>query len=235
MKKIKYILFAALTALSSLAVAIAATSSEGAIGDNYKPKTGETLWGISARALKDQKSSRPVKEMLKSIIEANKDRYPQLTKNPPLLNSSMNLKIPGSKSVGPNKEAAKVKIPAVIASEGKLAWMDVNSAKAAAKAKNKLILADVYTDWCGWCKVLDKNTFHNPEVEDYISKNFVLMKVNAEDGAAGTEIAKNFQIQGFPTVMVFKANGKVLARIEGYREPPDFLKEVKAAQTAAGK
>ena len=48
------------------------------------------------------------------------------------------------------------------------------------KTAPKKLLVDVYTDWCGWCKVMDKETFPNDTIADYLNKNFYCVKLNAE-------------------------------------------------------
>lgn len=45
------------------------------------------------------------------------------------------------------------------------------------------MLVDLYTDWCGWCKKMDKDVFANPAVASYISENFYAVKFNAEQRA----------------------------------------------------
>lgn len=120
-------------------------------------------------------------------------------------------------------------VPVTVNPDGTPHWLDVKSAQAAAKLKHKMIIADFFTDWCGWCKILDKKTLHDPTVEAYLAKNFVCMKVNAQDGAAGEELARQFDVSGFPTIMIYSYNGRKLASVEGFREAPEFLAEIKAA------
>ncbi len=63
---------------------------------------------------------------------------------------------------------------------GNLSWL---SFEEAAKMKNKgskMYLVDVYTDWCGWCKVMDKKTFTDPKVQEFLKDNFHVIKFNAE-------------------------------------------------------
>src|ERR671921_2845222 len=62
----------------------------------------------------------------------------------------------------------------------KLPWMKLQEAQAAAKKQNKPILIDLYTDWCGWCKVMDKQTYANKNVAAYINEKFYPVKLNAE-------------------------------------------------------
>lgn len=59
-------------------------------------------------------------------------------------------------------------------------WMTLAQAMEAQKQVPKKIFMDVYTDWCGPCKLLDKNTFQNPDVSNYISEHFYAVKFNAE-------------------------------------------------------
>lgn len=44
----------------------------------------------------------------------------------------------------------------------------------------KKLLIDVYTDWCGWCKKMDKETFTHPAIIDLVNKDFYAIKLDAE-------------------------------------------------------
>ena len=59
-------------------------------------------------------------------------------------------------------------------------WMTLDEAVEAQKTTPKKIMMDAYTIWCGPCKMLDKNTFHNKDVADYVNKNYYAVKFNAE-------------------------------------------------------
>lgn len=61
-----------------------------------------------------------------------------------------------------------------------LRWTDYESGYAKAVAENKMLLVDVYTDWCGWCKVMDRKTYTNDSVIYFINKYFVAIKLNPE-------------------------------------------------------
>lgn len=65
-------------------------------------------------------------------------------------------------------------------SESKIKWYSWEEAVAANQNTPKKFYVDIYTDWCGWCKVMDKKTFSNPEIADYINQNFYPVKLNAE-------------------------------------------------------
>lgn len=74
-------------------------------------------------------------------------------------------------------------------------WLSWNEAAAAQEQDPKLLLVDVYTDWCKWCKVMDDQTFSDPTVADYINEHFYAVKLNAE-----TENPINFRGQEFKVV-----------------------------------
>lgn len=59
-------------------------------------------------------------------------------------------------------------------------WYTFEEAVALNQQNPKKILIDVYTDWCGWCKTMDKNTFSNPSIAKYLNENFYPVKFNAE-------------------------------------------------------
>ncbi len=76
-------------------------------------------------------------------------------------------------------------------------WMSLNEAEVAQKKNPKKILVDVYTDWCGPCKMMMKNTFTNPEIIDYINKNYYAVKFNAESEQAVTFKGKTYTNPSF--------------------------------------
>ena len=61
-----------------------------------------------------------------------------------------------------------------------LKWLDFESGYAKAAKEKKILLVDVYTDWCGWCKVMDKNTYSNDTIIQLINEKFVPVKLNPE-------------------------------------------------------
>jgi protein disulfide-isomerase len=117
-------------------------------------------------------------------------------------------------------------------------WLDdLEKAKAQAKAENKKILLDFTgSDWCGWCKKLDKEVFSQQAWKDYAAKHLVLVEVDFPRGfqlpeatkKQNDELAKKFQIQGYPTIIITTASGNKRGEL-GYVEggPEAFIKELK--------
>jgi thioredoxin-related protein len=67
-----------------------------------------------------------------------------------------------------------------LAATAQIKWHTFEEAVELCKKRPKKIFIDVYTNWCGWCKVYDKNTFSNPEIAAYMNKHFYSVKLNAE-------------------------------------------------------
>jgi len=134
----------------------------------------------------------------------------------------------------------------------KIQWMSLNEARAAQKVKPKKIFMDVYTNWCGPCKLLEKNTFQNPDVSRYISENYYAVKFNAE----GTDVIKFYNqtfsnpnydpnrkgrntthqftkylgVKGYPTMVFFSEDGDPIMPLVGYYKPKQielYLKMIK--------
>jgi len=123
----------------------------------------------------------------------------------------------------------------------KVEWLSMNEALKAQKDNPKPIFVDVYTDWCGPCKLMDKNTLQNKDVAKFISKNYYAVKFDAE----GTEevfyndftytnpnykaerkgrnsqhlFAHALKINGYPSIIFFDKEGEVIAPVVGYQSP----------------
>jgi thioredoxin-related protein len=105
---------------------------------------------------------------------------------------------------------------------------DWEKTKAEAKQQNKDIYMDCYTDWCIWCKTMDKETFTDNTVADMMNKNFVCIKMDMEKGT-GITLAMKYGVSGFPTFLVFNSDGRFLYRSIGYQKPEPFMASLKTA------
>lgn len=59
-------------------------------------------------------------------------------------------------------------------------WMTLDDVQAAMRKEPRKVLVDFYTSWCGWCKVMDRKTYSNPEIIKYINEKFYAVKFDAE-------------------------------------------------------
>jgi thioredoxin-related protein len=119
----------------------------------------------------------------------------------------------------------------------KTGWLtNYEQAQEEAKSQNKLLLMDFTgSDWCGWCKILEKEIFSKPEFKEYASKNLVLLELDfprrkelsKEMMEQNQRLAIKHQVQGFPTIVVLDGSGKELAQL-GYMRggPSAFIAEL---------
>jgi thioredoxin-related protein len=115
--------------------------------------------------------------------------------------------------------------PAEEQTAAKLDWLtNFESAKAKARAENKMVLMDFTgSDWCPPCKMLKKEVFSQPQFADYAAKNLVLLEIDFprfkkqsdEEQAANEKLAGEFGIEGFPTIVILDPRGKVVGQL-GY-------------------
>lgn len=125
-------------------------------------------------------------------------------------------------------------------------WMSMNEALEAQKDEPKKIIVDVYTNWCGPCKLMDKRTFAHPAVAKYINTHFYAVKFNAE----GTEevtykdytyknihydaskspkqrngqhlFAHALKVRAYPTVVFFDENSDIISPVVGFKKPQEL-------------
>jgi thioredoxin-related protein len=129
-----------------------------------------------------------------------------------------------------------------------LVWLNIEQANDLGSNNNdKKFLIDVYTDWCGWCKVMDKKTFTDPEVIKYLNENFHVVKFNAEQketvtykgntynwqsmGRSGVNMLAFDLLQGrmsYPSLVYLNENLEPIKVSPGYKEPAQLLSELKA-------
>lgn len=102
----------------------------------------------------------------------------------------------------------------------KINWLnDLEKAKSSASIEDKLILVDFYTEWCGWCKEMDKNVYTNNKVVEIIKKSYIPLKI---DGDKNSEMANRYGISSYPTTLILDKDSNELKRIVGYIEATNF-------------
>ncbi|MBT8276776.1 MAG: DUF255 domain-containing protein [Bacteroidia bacterium] len=76
---------------------------------------------------------------------------------------------------------AFISVPfATVTAQDSINWIDITDLEEEMSRNPKPVFFDVYTDWCGWCKRMDKTTFRNKKVVDAINTNFHAVKFDAE-------------------------------------------------------
>ena len=121
-------------------------------------------------------------------------------------------------------------------------WLTMNEALAKQKEAPKKIMIDMYTSWCGPCKMLDRNTFSNRKLAEYVNANYYAVKFNAEGNEdvnfngqplsnpkydptksrrrnSQHQLARYFGVTAYPTIVFLGENAEFLAPLPGYKTP----------------
>jgi uncharacterized protein YyaL (SSP411 family) len=114
-------------------------------------------------------------------------------------------------------------------------WMDFNEGYALAKKKNKIMLVDVYTEWCGWCKRMDRDTYAKSSVSSVLNAKYVSVKFNPEiegitytyngkkyDGPGLAAAISNNSISGYPTTVFINPKSHKTKLEVGYKNESDM-------------
>ena len=124
-------------------------------------------------------------------------------------------------------------------------WLTLDKAIELQKKNPKNIIMDVYTNWCGPCKLLDRNTFKNKDVSAYINKHYYAVKFNAEgnskvnyDGKLFTnpnfqpekiqrrngthQLTRYLNVSAYPTIIFMDKSSKLITFIRGYKTPQEI-------------
>jgi thioredoxin-related protein len=121
----------------------------------------------------------------------------------------------------------------------KINWISLEEAFKKIQTSPKKVMIDVYTDWCGWCKVMDQKTFTDPEVVKYVNQNYYAVKFNAESrndvilgsttykfsAANRAHEAAIALLQGkmsYPSIVYLDEKFGMIQPVPGYMEAKDF-------------
>ena len=127
--------------------------------------------------------------------------------------------------------------------EGEVNWLTFEEALERSKTEKRKIFIDVYTDWCGWCKKMDKDTFRKPAIAKYLNENYYPVKFNAEQTEDVTFKGHTFKFVAsgrrgyhqlaasllnnklsYPSVVFLDEDFNMIQPLPGYQEPVQFEK-----------
>ncbi len=130
-----------------------------------------------------------------------------------------------------------------------LEWMSIDELDRLDMAGKKGVLVDVYTDWCGYCKIMDKHTFTDPKVVAYLQENYHLIKFNAEQkepvqfegrtyewkagGRKGYNTLARDMLEGqmsYPSIVYYNEDKIKIIAVPGYKKPDQLLSDIERVQ-----
>jgi thioredoxin:protein disulfide reductase len=105
----------------------------------------------------------------------------------------------------------------------KQVWMerDFEGARTRAKAEKKVVLVDIYAEWCAQCHELDEKTWPDAGVSSWIKANAIAVRLDTDKDRK--DLATQLKIVGYPTVLVLDAEGRELRRETGFQKPEAML------------
>lgn len=132
------------------------------------------------------------------------------------------------------KKNSKAKTASTQQTADVIQWISVEEMEQKMKKEPRKVIFDFYTDWCGWCKVMDKKTFANKELARYVNKHYYAVKFNAESKQAVTFRGKTYEFKpeykanmfaaefmngqmSYPTVVIAGENISFLNPLPGYQ------------------
>lgn len=118
-------------------------------------------------------------------------------------------------------------VTAGAATEGRTWLSSVDEAVAEARTRDRLILVDLYADWCGWCKKLEKEVFTSSAFQDY-ARDFVLLRVDTEDGGEGTRLQERYGAYALPTTLVLDSRQVKIGEILGFAPAGGYIDRIES-------
>jgi thiol:disulfide interchange protein len=110
----------------------------------------------------------------------------------------------------------------------KFTSQNYQQALATAKAEHKQLFVDAFATWCAPCKALKLTTFRNAKTAAFFNAHFINFSIDVEKGE-GIDLAKTWQIEGLPTLLIIDESGKVLANHTGYVDGKGLIEFSKEA------
>ena len=103
-----------------------------------------------------------------------------------------------------------------------------------AQSEKKLVIADMFTDWCVLCKKMDAETYSDPQLIKNIASKYVWLKLNTETEEDGKRLQQEFAILTYPTTLVLDSQGEELDRIGRFLPAAEFTETVQSFAHSPG-
>ena len=107
-------------------------------------------------------------------------------------------------------------------SSEKMKWLSLQEATDSLAKSQRPVLIDLYTDWCGWCKVLDEKTFSVDKVQKVLKDKTIPIKVDFDNNK---KLVEQYKIKGIPCLIFVDGEGKEVGRIVGFKPADKWLDE----------
>jgi thioredoxin-related protein len=119
-----------------------------------------------------------------------------------------------------------------LAGAAEIKWRNFDAGLREAKSTGRPMMVDVYADWCRYCKIMDREVFSRDDVQRYLARRFVPVRLDGEGAQpatyegrtyTGATLAQRFRVNGFPTFIFLRPDGAHLINVPGYVPAERFL------------
>ena len=116
-------------------------------------------------------------------------------------------------------------------SSEKILWLD-NFQQALSKSKvtGKPVFIDCFADWCVWCHKMESDVYSDTKFVN-LAGNYVMLRINVEDGAEGSRVATDYNVESLPALLVVDSSGKLINRIGGFLGTDELIADLTNMQT----
>ncbi|MDH7498957.1 MAG: thioredoxin fold domain-containing protein [candidate division NC10 bacterium] len=134
--------------------------------------------------------------------------------------------------------------PACAASKttGGVKWYGYEEGMREARESHRPVLLHFYTDWCPWCKKMERDTFSHPQIQEALNQGFVSIRINPESKekirvegreVKAADLARKFEVRGFPTTIFLESDGSPIGPVPGYIDSDSMRKILAYVQEKA--
>ncbi|WP_158281534.1 thioredoxin family protein [Sediminitomix flava] len=122
--------------------------------------------------------------------------------------------------------------------EDKIHWLAFDEAVTEAQKTERMILIDVYTEWCGWCKHMGNKTYQDDHLASYVNSHFLPVKLNAEtrkkilfkgEPIPTKEFVRQQGVKVYPSIIIMDDKGSIRL-LEGYHNEKELMSALKALE-----
>jgi len=113
---------------------------------------------------------------------------------------------------------------------GRVQWIDYNKGLAKAKTEKKPILLNFFANWCGYCVKMEKETFSDRTVANFLNDTFVPIRVNSDKEP---RISAMYGVRGLPYFWFLTDKGERIASIPGFIPASMFINYLRYIQTSS--
>jgi len=111
-----------------------------------------------------------------------------------------------------------------------IVWLkDFQQALSKSKETGKPVFVDCFAEWCVWCHKMESDVYSDSKFVN-LAGNYVMLRIDIEDGAEGSQLAANYNVETLPTLLVVDSSGSLINRIGGFLKTDELIDDLSKMQ-----